>query len=52
MAVDIGRNTYIWQREQCWCPLMLADNEPGDECDHSQNWVMVGKAKQNKEGVK
>ena len=31
---------------------MLADSEPHDECDYSWNWVMVGKAKQNKGGVK
>ena len=31
---------------------MLADSEPHDDCDHSQNWVTVGKAKQNKGGVK
>ena len=31
---------------------MLADSEPNDECDHSQNWAMVGKAKQNNGGVK
>ena len=31
---------------------MLADSEPPDECDHSWNWVMVGKAKHNKGGVK
>ena len=43
---------YIRQREQRWSPLMLVDSEPNDECDHSQNWVMVGKAKQNKGGVK
>ena len=30
---------------------MLADSEPHDECGHSPNWVMVGKAKQ-KGGVK
>ena len=30
---------------------MPADSEPDIECDHSQNWVMIGKAKQNK-GVK
>ena len=28
--------------------LMLVDSEPSDECDHSWNRVMVGKAKQNK----
>ena len=28
-------------------PLMLADSEPKEECDQSQNWVAVGKAKQN-----
>ena len=27
---------------------MLADNEPDNKSDHSWNWVMVGKAKQNK----
>ena len=27
---------------------MLADSGPNNECDHSQNWVTVGKAKQNK----
>ena len=26
---------------------MLADSETQQECDQSQNWVMVGKAKQN-----
>ena len=31
---------------------MLVDSEPYDKCDHSQNWVMVGKAKQNKGEVK
>ena len=25
---------------------MLADSEPQDRCDHSPNWVIVGKAKQ------
>ena len=31
-----------------WClyPLMLADSEHKDECYHSLNWVMAGKAKQ------
>ena len=24
----------------------LAESEPKDECNHSPNWVMVGKAKQ------
>ena len=33
-----------------WPPLTLVDSEPHNECDHSQNWVMVGKAKQNKGG--
>ena len=42
------KNTYIRQREQCWSLLMPADSEPDDESDHSWNWVMVGKAKQNK----
>ena len=28
-------------------PLMLADSEPQEECNQSQNWVTVGKAKQN-----
>ena len=41
---------YIRWREQYQCPLMLADSEPHNECNHSQNWVMVGKAKQNKGG--
>ena len=26
---------------------MLVDSEPQEECDQSQNWVTVGKAKQN-----
>ena len=30
----------------------MADSEPDDECDHSWNWVTVGKAKQNMGGVK
>ena len=28
-------------------PLMLADSEPKEECYHSLNWVMAGKAKPN-----
>ena len=31
---------------------MLVDSEPYNKCDHPWNWVMVGKAKQNKGGVK
>ena len=33
-------------------PLMLADSEPKEECYHSLNWVMAGKAKPNGGGVK
>ena len=29
---------------------MLVDSEPHNECDHSWNWVTVGKAKHNKGG--
>ena len=36
----------MWQRELCQCLLTPADSEPQDECNHSQNWVMAGKAKQ------
>ena len=50
VAADLRRNMYIRWREQHQCPLMLADTEPHNECDHSQNWVMVDKAKQNKGG--
>ena len=32
-------------------PMMLVDSEPKEECYHSLNWVMAGKAKQ-KWGVK
>ena len=28
VAVDLGRNTYMRQREQCQGLLMLADSEP------------------------
>ena len=31
---------------------MLADSEPKEECYHSLNWVMAGKANQTKGGVK
>ena len=31
---------------------MLVDSEIHDECNHSQNWVIVGKAKHNMGGVK
>ena len=31
---------------------MLVDSEPKEECYHSLNWVMAGKAKQNEGGVK
>ena len=41
---------YARQREWCQCPLTLADSEPHDECDHSHDWVMVGKAKHNEGG--
>ena len=33
-------------------PLTLADSEPKEECYHSLNWVMAGKANQMKWGVK
>ena len=35
-----------------WClyPLMLADSELKEECCHSLNWVMAGKANQKKWG--
>ena len=33
-------------------PLMLADSEPKEECCHSLNWVMAGKAKIQMGGVK
>ena len=45
-----GEDTYVRQREQCQCPMMLVDSEPNNECDHSLNWVTVGKAKHNKGG--
>ena len=48
VAADLERNMYVRQREQHQCPLTLADSDPPDKCNHSQNWVMVGKAKQNK----
>ena len=44
-AGDLRRNTYIRWREQHQCPLTLVDSEPNDECNHSQNWVTIGKAK-------
>ena len=50
VAADLRRNMYIRQREWCQSPLMPAVSEPNKECDHSQNWVTVGKAKQNKGG--
>ena len=31
---------------------MLADSEHHNECNHSQNWVTVGKTKTNMGGVK
>ena len=31
---------------------MLVDSEPQEECDQSENWVMVGKAKHKMGGVK
>ena len=45
-----GTCTVRW-REWCQFLLTLADNEPHNECNHSWNWVTVGKAKQNKRGV-
>ena len=52
VAADLGRNTYVRQREQCRCPLMLVDSKPQEECNQSQNWVMVGKAKHKMGGSK
>ena len=49
VAADLRRNMYVRQREQCQCPLTLADSEPHNECNHSPNWVTVGKAKQRGE---
>ena len=31
-------------------PIVLVDSEPKEECYHSLNWVMVGKANQIKIG--
>ena len=31
---------------------MLVEGEALDECEQSQNWIMVGKAKQKQGGVK
>ena len=45
MAADLGRNTYVRQREGPLYLLMLADSELQEECNQSWNWVMVGKAK-------
>ena len=50
MAADLGRNMYIRQRDDVYNPLMLADSEPEEECYHSLNWVMAGKAKQKHNG--
>ena len=46
LAADLGRNTYVRQRNDIYNPLMLADSGPEEECYHSLNWVTVGKAKQ------
>ena len=35
---------------RCLYPLMLVDSEPKEECYHSMNWVMAGKAKPNRGG--
>ena len=46
LAADLGRNTYVRQRDDVYNPLKLADSEPEEECCHSLNWSMAGKAKQ------
>ena len=46
VALDLGRDMYVQWNEWHQCPLMLADSEPQDRCNHSPKWVMVGKAKQ------
>ena len=46
LATDLGRNMYVWQRDDIYNPLKLADSEPEEECCYSPNWVMAGKAKQ------
>ena len=50
MAADLGRNMYIRQRDGIYNPLMLADSGLEEECYHSLNWVMAGKAKQKHNG--
>ena len=50
MAADLGRNMCIRQRDDIYNPLKLADGEPEEECYHSLNWVMAGKAKQKHNG--
>ena len=44
-AADLGRDTYIKQRDNIYNPLMLVDSGLEEECYHSLNWVMTGKAK-------
>ena len=50
LAADLGRNMYVRQRDDVYNPLMLADSELEEECYHSLNWVMAGKAKQKHNG--
>ena len=50
LAADLGRNMYVRQRDDIYNPLMLADSGPEEECCHSLNWVMAGKAKQKHNG--
>ena len=50
MAVDLGRNTYVRQRDNIYNLLTLVDSGLEKECYHSLNWVMAGKAKQKHNG--
>ena len=45
LAADLGRDTYVRQRDDVYNLLMLADSGPEEECYHSLKWVMAGKAK-------
>ena len=45
MAAYLGRNMYVRQREDVYNPLMVADSGLEEECYHSLNKVMAGKAK-------
>ena len=51
LAADLQEEHVCKAEGWCLNPLMLGDSEPKEECYHSLNWVMAGKANKMKWGA-